>query len=34
MLLELQIFMQVLENLMENSLPYLKYSYKKYTTIR
>lgn len=29
-----EIAIQVLENLLENSLPYMKYSYKKYKTIR
>ncbi|KAJ4717952.1 Anoctamin [Melia azedarach] len=33
-LIQRLIISEVLENLMENSLPYLKYSYKKYTTIR
>uniref|UniRef100_A0A5B6YIK2 Anoctamin transmembrane domain-containing protein n=1 Tax=Davidia involucrata TaxID=16924 RepID=A0A5B6YIK2_DAVIN len=33
-LLQRLIVSEVLENLMENSLPYLKYSYKKYRAIR
>jgi len=27
-------FLQVLENLIENSIPYLKYSYKKYIAVQ
>ncbi|KAH9664784.1 Anoctamin-like protein [Citrus sinensis] len=33
-LIQRLIISEVLENLLENSLPYMKYSYKKYKTIR
>ncbi|XP_059640656.1 anoctamin-like protein At1g73020 [Cornus florida] len=33
-LIQRLILSEVLENLMENSLPYLRYSYKKYRTVR
>ncbi|XP_031254946.1 anoctamin-like protein At1g73020 isoform X2 [Pistacia vera] len=33
-LMQRLLISEVLENLLENSLPYLKYSYKKYRTIR
>ncbi|KAH9713187.1 Anoctamin-like protein [Citrus sinensis] len=33
-LIQRLIISEVLENLLENSLPYIKYSYKKYKTIR
>lgn len=32
--LEVKNVIQILENVLENSLPYLKYSYKKYRAVR